>query len=297
MDLGRLPRLPARTVQVVDSRCALGESPLWLPGTAELRWVDAVRGELHTLGPGGHQRRPVVTGVLSAIAADTGGGLVLTADRRVLRTAGPGGPATELARIPDQPPGIRFNDAKAGPDGRLWAGTVCPGQPNTAALWSIGPTGDTVRHWSGISHGNGITWNPSGDTMFFVDSGERTVSRAAFSSDGGVGAGEVIARIPDGIPDGLTVDAQADLWLAVWGGGCLVRLRADGTPVGRVDLPDRNVTSCAFAGPDLGLLAVTTAADDVDPAGGGGSVYLLDVGRHGVPGHLFGATAERSGEQ
>ncbi|GII63863.1 hypothetical protein Skr01_39480 [Sphaerisporangium krabiense] len=295
MDLGRLPRLPARTVQVVDSRCALGESPLWLPAAAELRWVDAVRGELHALGPGGHERRPVVTGVLSAVAADTGGGLVLTADRRVLRTAGPDGPATVLARIPDQPPGIRFNDAKAGPDGRLWAGTVHPGRPGAAALWSIGPTGETVRHWSGIGHGNGIAWSPSGDTMFFVDSGERTVSRAAFSP--ALGAREVIARIPGGIPDGLTVDAQADLWLAVWGGGCLVRLRADGTPVGRVDLPDRNVTSCAFAGRDLGLLAVTTAEDDAGPAGGGGSVYLLDVGRRGVPGYLFGATAERSGGQ
>ncbi|WP_326636044.1 SMP-30/gluconolactonase/LRE family protein [Streptosporangium sp. NBC_01755] len=297
MNLGRLPRLPARTVQVVDSRCALAESPLWMPDTAELRWVDAVRGELHTLRPGGHEHRPVAAGVVSAVAAETGGGLVLTVDRQVLRRAdGPGGPATVLARIPDRPAGIRFNDAKAGPDGRLWAGTVCPGQPGAAALWSIDPTGETVRHWTGISHGNGIAWSPSGDTMFFVDSGEGTVSRAAFSHSGGVGAREVIARISNGIPDGLTVDAQADLWLAVWGAGCLVRLRADGTPVGRVDLPDRNVTSCAFAGRDLDLLAVTTAADDVDPAGGGGSVYLLDVGRCGIAGYLFGTTAGRSGD-
>ncbi|MFG1878689.1 SMP-30/gluconolactonase/LRE family protein [Sphaerisporangium sp. NPDC049003] len=298
MELDRLPRLPARTVRVVDSRCELAESPLWMSEAAGLRWVDAVRGELHALRPGGHERWPVAAGVVSAVAAETDGGLVLTVDDQVLRRAdGPGVPSTVLARLPGRPPGERFNDAKAGPDGRLWAGTVCPDLPGAGALWSVDPTGELFPHWTGISHGNGIAWSPRGDLLFFVDSGDGTVSRAAFDRDGGVGAPEVIARVPraDGIPDGLAVDARADLWLAVWGAGCLVRLRADGTPTGRVELPDRNVTSCAFAGRGLDLLAVTTAADDAGPSRGG-SVYLLDVGRRGVAGYLFGAVEKRSGD-
>ncbi|MBO4205546.1 SMP-30/gluconolactonase/LRE family protein, partial [Micromonospora echinofusca] len=173
-----------------------------------------------------------------------------------------------------------------GPDGRLWAGTVHRTRPGTAALWSLDTTGQLTRHWTGLTHGNGIAFSPTGDTMYVVDSGPGVLLCAHVDPVTGPDRPRVLARLDraDGIPDGLCVDADGDLWLAVWGAGCLLRLRPDGTPVGRVDLPERNVTSGAFVGP---LLAVTTAADDVDPTGPGGSVHLLDVGRRGLPVHSY----------
>jgi sugar lactone lactonase YvrE len=91
-------------------------------------------------------------------------------------------------------------------------------------------------------------------------------------------------READGIPDGLAVDSTGDLWLAVWGGHCVLHLDASGTPIDRIALPERNVTSCAFVSAGLDALAVTTAAD---PGGPGGAVHLLDVGRTGLPGYAF----------
>ncbi|MFY1631765.1 SMP-30/gluconolactonase/LRE family protein [Solwaraspora sp. WMMB335] len=323
--LDRVERLPAPLVRTVDARCALAESPLWLPGSG-LVWVDADRDEVQALaGPGGptaswpatttraagaatwpvgatHRRvAPALAGggPLSAVNATGDGALLLTAGRRVwraARTATGTGPPRLLAELAPDPPGVRCNDARVGPDGRLWIGTVSPGRSGGGALWSMDGDGRLRRHWGGISHGNGIGWSPCGDTVFVVDSGAGTLSRAAFDRAAGPGDPTVILRIDPsvGIPDGLAVAADGTLWLAVWGGNCLLRLAPDGTVTGRVELSERNVTSCAFAGAQLTLLAVTTAADDVDPGGPGGGVHLLDVGGRGRPTDRLG-TADPTG--
>jgi sugar lactone lactonase YvrE len=108
--------------------------------------------------------------------------------------------------------------------------------------------------------------------------------------EGAQGPAQTVLSLADdvGLPDGLAIDAEGCLWLAIWGAGCILRVRTDGTPLQRLDLAEPNVTSCAFAGPALGQLAVTTAAD---VAGGrpGGHVHLVDVGVPGCPRHRFGA--------
>ncbi|MEV0568733.1 SMP-30/gluconolactonase/LRE family protein [Dactylosporangium sp. NPDC050588] len=284
--LHALPSYRPAADETLDTRCVLGESPLTMPGTGTLHWVDAGRGVLHTYRAGVRSEVRVTGGVLAAVVAGADGEPVLVVDRQIRLASG-----RIVAELPDDPAGVRCNDAKAGPDGRLWTGTVVPDTPGGGALWSVDAAGTTVRHWDGVSHGNGIAWDPLGETLYVVDSGPGTLSRAPFR-DGDPGPPEVILTIPraQGIPDGLTVDAGGDLWLAVWGGHCVLRLRPDGTPAGRIDLPERNVTSCAF---HAGRLAVTTAADDVDPTAPGGAVHLLDLGRQGPPGHHFGERSAR----
>jgi len=275
-------------VRTVDAACGIAESPLWLGPGRGLRWVDAARGDVHALVDGRHGSWPVAGATVSAVAAGTGGDLLLAAGRELWRV--PDGPfpgtPTVVAHVPAATPGTRLNDAKVGPDGRLWAGTLNRERPAAEALWSIGRDGDVRRHWTGVTQSNGIAWSPGGETIYFVDSGAGTLSRGAFGDP--LGEVEVILRLDratEGVPDGLTVDATGDLWLAVWGGHGLLHLDAGGTRLATVDLPERYVTSCAFAGDRLDLLAVTTAADGEGP---GGAVHLLDVGRTGLPGHVFG---------
>lgn len=292
MDLASLPRLDAPVIREIECRAALAESPLWLPGPGLLLWVDALAGTLYVLddssGPW-RVHRLAEGDAASAVAADTQGGILLTAGTQVTRLD-----LEEITRptlhatLPADPPGVRFNDAKVGPDGRLWAGTVRPGTDAGGALWTIDADGRAERHLTGVTHGNGLAWNPAGNRLYFVDSGPRTLTRFGYDTDLGLtGPGQTLLRLPPeaGVPDGLATDAEGGLWLAVWGAGRVLRLTPDGEPIARIDLPARHVTSCAFTGARRDLLAVTTAADDDRP---GGSVHLLDVGVTGMPVPAFG---------
>jgi sugar lactone lactonase YvrE len=284
-----VPSRPVATIEVVDAGCDLAESPLWLGPQRGIRWVDAGNGDLHALRDGRHESWSVTDSLVSAVAEGAGGDLILAVGREFwLVPDGPfAGTATVVAEVPASTPGAVLNDAKVGPDGRLWAGTVDRSQPAVSALWSFGSGGDVRRHWTGVTHGNGLAWNPSGSLFYFVDSGAGTLSCGAFDPSTGPGTPTVLLaldRETEGIPDGLAVDSTGDLWLAIWGGHCVLHLDASGTPIDRIALSERNVTSCAFVSAGLDALAVTTAAD---PGGPGGAVHLLDVGRTGLPGYAF----------
>jgi sugar lactone lactonase YvrE len=273
---------------VIASGFTLAECPVWVPEAQRLLWVDAGASRLHVRDPAGLRSVPIAGDLLSAVAVDEDGRLVVVVDRQVRRQVGGSVDAPEfalLATLPEDPPGVQANDAQPGPDGRLWIGTVARGRRGAAALWSVDPAGRVERHLEGVTHGNGLAWSADGRTLWFADSGERTVTRYEVR-DGGLGPGRTVLHLErgEGIPDGLAVDADDTLWLGVWDGGCLLHLDGEGEPLGRVELAERNVTSCAFAGSALDLLAVTTAQDDVHP----GAVHLLDVGAVGRPGQRMG---------
>lgn len=271
---------------VIASGFTLAECPVWVPEAQRLLWVDAGASRLHVSDAAGLRSVPIAGDLVSAVAVDADGGLVVVVDRQVRRQVGGTLDAPEfavLATLPDDPPGVQANDAQPGPDGRLWVGTVVRGQRGAAALWSVDQAGGVARHLEGVTHGNGLAWSADGRSLWFADSGERTVTRYEVRGDG-LGAGRAVLRLDEGIPDGLAVDADDTLWLGVWDGGCLLHLGGEGEPLGRVELAERNVTSCAFAGPALDLLAVTTAEDDVRP----GAVHLLDVGAVGRPARRMG---------
>jgi sugar lactone lactonase YvrE len=190
-----------------------------------------------------------------------------------------------VAEIPDVPAGVEINDAKGGPDGRLWLATVTRGARGGGALWTYSDVEGLVLRHAGISHGNGMGWGAQARWIVFVDSAEGSVSRAVFDrTTGSIGAVDQTFRLPreSGLPDGLAVDADDCLWLAVWGGHGLLRLSPELNVLGIVPMMERNVTSCAFMGPELATLAVTTAEDDVDPEAPGGDLHLLDVGVRGA---------------
>lgn len=282
------PELSGRSLVQIPAACGLAESPTWraqAPGS--LLWVDCDTEVLHRLVEGAHEHQAILAeGPLTAVCNRTDGGLVLLSGRQLLALDDFSDEPVLVAEIPNTPPGVRFNDGKPAPDGRLWAGTVCRGVAGGGSWWTFHPDEGLVRRIDDVSHANGIGWSGDGTRMYFVDSGARTLSRAAVAP--GTGLPETLEVLCEfapewGIPDGLAVDEQDHLWLAMWGGFGVLRIDPDGSVVGRLPIKERNVTSCAFIGPDLRTLAVTTAADEVDPSAAGGDVHLIEVGVGGIP--------------
>jgi sugar lactone lactonase YvrE len=193
---------------------------------------------------------------------------------------------------------VRFNDGKPDPWGNFCAGTMAwdeTGHP-PGSLYRLSPDGTVTELFGGVGLSNGLDWTDDRRLFYYADSNSGRVD--LFDSDPDTGA--LAARRPfvsvpqaDGIPDGLTLDAEGCVWLAVWDSGELRRY----TPAGRLDtvvrLPARQVTSAAFGGSDLGTLYITTARTGLSPADRAGQPHAGDIfactpGVTGRPPFLFG---------
>lgn len=197
------------------------------------------------------------------------------------------GAVSEPSPGPVLTPGHRLNDGKSDRAGRLWFGSIREDAAEaTAALYRCdGRTIDVVR--AGITASNGLGWSPEGDRMYYADSPTHAI--VAFDADptsGAISAPADFAVDPSSwTPDGLTVDSEGFVWSAKWDGGRVVWYAPDGTPVLTMELPVRRPTSCMFVGPNLDLLAVTSARSEDDDHEGrrlAGSVFLVSTDVQGV---------------
>jgi sugar lactone lactonase YvrE len=231
-----------------------------------------------------------VPGTVGAIAPVQGDdGWLLCAGRGFAHLSLDGSlrPVGEIA-----PAGTRMNDAACDPQGRLWAGTMADDhRVGGGALYRLDWAGRTELMLDGLTISNGLGWSPDGKTMYLVDSGPRVIH--AFAFDGGRGTiseEHVLVALDEeaGAPDGMTVDAAGDLWVAVYDGGRVDRYSREGLLRQVLRVPAAQTTSCAFAGPGLHRLFVTTATegwlDDqrlAEP--GAGVVYRFDTDATGRP--------------
>ncbi|MFB7325301.1 SMP-30/gluconolactonase/LRE family protein [Streptomyces sp. NPDC056190] len=265
----------------VHARAELGEGPTWDPETGRLIWVDILSSRVHGYDPSSGRRTVRTTGQhVGAAKPRTGGGLVLNL-RDGVGLMDPDGTFRWLHR--DPVPGRRGNDAAVAPDGSLWAGTMrydeTPGGGTLSRLTGDG-TAEVVLPAVTVSNGTG--WSPDGRLMYYVDSPTRRVD--VFDFDGRRITGRrPLAQVEEGagFPDGLTVDADGCVWVALWDGAAIRRY----TPAGTLDrvlaLPVSRPTACAFAGPGLTDLYVTTARTGLAaPHPLAGSLLVVpDVGR------------------
>jgi sugar lactone lactonase YvrE len=189
---------------------------------------------------------------------------------------------------PDLAAELRLNDGKTDRRGRLWFGSIREdGRAPTAALYRCDERGLTVVV-EGVTASNGIGWSPAGDRMYYVDSPTHTIMAYDFdAATGDVSTPTVFATDPhEYTPDGLAVDSEGFVWSAKWDGGRIVRYAPDGQSVLTLTFPVRRITSCMFAGPNLDVLAVTSARSRDDDAHGrdlAGSVFLVPVTVAGLP--------------
>ena len=168
------------------------------------------------------------------------------------------------------PANVRFNDGACDPAGRFWAGTAATdGRSGTASLYRLDPDGSVTEVFGGVTESNGLGWSPDAATFYYTDSGEEQSRVRAFGFD--LRSGELaderdlIQFAPeDGIADGLVVDAQGCLWIAMWDGGCVRRYSAEGEPLGLYPVPVSRPTCPGFGGRGLDELYLTTAWEGLD---------------------------------
>lgn len=251
---------------VLDACADVGEGATWDPGRQELLWVDIPRGAIHRYDPVADTDRVRAVGqAVGAVAVRERGGLVAAAHAgfAVLDEDG----FRIVAEVETDRPANRMNDGRVDRGGRFWAGTMALDMaPGAGALYRLDRDHGVQTILTGLSVPNGIDWSDDEMTMYLVDSGTRRVDAFAYEPATGAIAGRTaLAEIDpdDGMPDGMTLDAQGFLWVAVWGGWAVRRYSPNGTLDAVLHLPASQVTSCAFGGPDLGDLYVTTASADL----------------------------------
>ena len=281
-------------IACTDEQAQLGEGVRWDARRSELLRVDIVRGTVFRDGcsSGGglaavqRYELPWPVGMIAPIDGDDG--WLLGAGRGFVHLA-PDGRHRTITEVSG--PGTRMNDGAADPQGRFWGGSLADDHhAGGGAFYRLDRTGHAEQVLDGLTIPNGVGWSPDGRTMYLVDSGPRVVHAFAFDGDRGTIADErVLLTVPEdvGAPDGLTVDAAGDLWIAIYGAGQVRRYSPDGELRETLDVPAAQTTCCAFGGPGLHTLYVTTATENwtdeqraAEPAAG--LVYRLETGATGV---------------
>ncbi|UYZ64072.1 SMP-30/gluconolactonase/LRE family protein [Hymenobacter weizhouensis] len=299
-------QLQAPAVRVaLPAQAQLGEGALWNPLDQRLYWVDIEGQLLHIFDPATGQGRSLPTGARIGTVVPTGQAeeVLVALQTGLHRLNTTTGQLTLLVNpLPDS--SLRFNDGKCDPAGRLWVGTLdMQGHPRRAALYRYSPDGHLQTMLTQVSISNGLAWALDQRTMYYVDTPTRTVQ--AFDYDPATGAitgGRVVIRIPEGhgYPDGITLDAEGQLWIALWGGGRVVRYNpTTGQLLATIAVPAPHTSSCAFGGPGLQTLFITSARQDLSPEQLqeyplSGNVFAVEPGVAGLPAALFGqASAAR----
>jgi sugar lactone lactonase YvrE len=254
---------------VLDARADLGEGPAWDSRTCLLYWVDIRAGHLHIFDPANGSDRSINTGEsLGCAAPRLGGGLVLglRSGFATMDSSFVSGEAGLKALVNPEPhlPGNRFNDGKCDPAGRFLAGSMDNKEVEASgSLYSLSPDGSVKTLLAGTRISNGLAWSPDYHTFYFIDTPTRTVMAYDYDLPSGMIANPrpAISVPPElGWPDGMTSDTLGMLWVALWGGAKLTRWDPHtGQLMAEIPLPAWNVSSCAFGGPDLTDLYITSA--------------------------------------
>ena len=294
---GPVSARPPLSVDVaVHADALLGEGPRWDAAARRLLWVDIEAGVLHLFDPASGHDRAIPLGSRVGVGVPTSSGRVLVAlaDRLAVVNLGDESVRT-VAPVPHGD-GMRLNDGACDPAGRFWVGsTALDFAPGAGALYRYSPGGALERVLDAVTLSNGIGWAPDGRLMYFIDSLTYRVDVFDFDVASGALSGRrcfVSAQRSDGIPDGLAVDEEGGVWVALWGGGAVRRYDADGTLDVVVHVPADNVTACCFGGGDGHSLFITSASMDLSAEQRrnqplAGSVFVTDAGIAGPPAQQF----------
>jgi sugar lactone lactonase YvrE len=304
---------------IFDSQDYLGESPVWDATERRLLWSDNVQAVVHEARLDGagvwrQTRRWEIGRSLSALIPRVGGGLLIASGTELF-LFDEDGKLTPFASVDGRGAEVRLNDGKCDSRGRLWTGTLDnditvagrPVTPGRCALYRIDPNGSVEIVLDGLTLSNGLDWSPDARIFYHVDTVARRIDAFDFDMDAGAIANRrtlVQLTAEDGHPDGLCVDAEGCLWVAVVGRNEVWRYAANGERLGRVRVA-WPATSCAFGGPDGSDLFITSARAQPPEGGfthgvelreaigagitrGAGGLYRVRPGVGGPPARPFG---------
>lgn len=259
--------------RITPTLCEHAEGPYWSDTWGGLRWVDMLAGDMMLLGEGGRARRlPTPSPVVACVRPASSGGAVLALEKG-FALEDPDGSITALPPLWEEP--VRMNEGAIAPDGSFLCGSMAYDQsPGAAAMWRLEPDGTTTRLFGDLTISNGLAFSADGTRAFYIDTPTGRVDVLDWSDADGLVERRPFADLSDqdGHPDGLCLDVEGNVWVAMHSGSQVLGLGPDGAVVQRIGVGARQVTACAFGGADRGTLFITTSRENLpdgeDPAAG-----------------------------
>ena len=281
---------------ITSTRATLGEGAIWYGD--KLYWVDITEKRVYIYDPKANSERVIqLDSMVGTVVPRQGGGLAVAIQTGFALLDPDTGKVTPIVDPEADKPHTRFNDGKCDPKGRFWAGTMALSEgPRQGALYVLDGKGNVRKMVDGVSISNGICWSHDAKTMYYIDTPTYQVVAYDYDNEtGDISNPRTVIEFDrdEGAPDGMTIDERGYLWIAMWGGYSVVCHDPNtGKRHAKVDVPARNVTSCAFGGDDLSDLYITSARQGNTPeqlkdqpyAGG---LFRVKVGVRGVPAFAF----------
>jgi len=279
-----------------DAGAQLGEGALWHAATRSVYFVDIKGRRIHRCAPDGSDRRSWdAPGQPGFVVPDADGDLVCALEDGLYGFNPASGAFTVLKKVEDDVPGNRFNDGYVDAGGNLWFGSMDDGQAQpSGALYRLGRDGVLARADDSYIITNGPAISPDGRTLYHTDTPLRRIYAFDLREDGRLADKRVFLQLPEGSrPDGMAVDCDGHLWIALFGAGRIERYTAAGVLVGTVKFPCTNITKLAFGGDDLRTAYVTTAWKGLSEEQRraqplAGALFAFRVDTPGLPHYLFG---------
>jgi sugar lactone lactonase YvrE len=278
---------------VLDAKASLGECPVWSVDEQVLYWVDINAPSLNRFDPltGGNETWPMPQSI-GCVALRAGGGFVAAMRDGIWLIDAGGKPQRRIAEAPYDPASHRFNDGRADAHGRLWAGSMNERRDAySGQLYRLDLDLTLTAMIPEIMISNGLAWSPDRRTMYHADTVKRAITAWDFDdATGAISNGRVMAQFTEerDRPDGAAVDREGCYWSAFYSGGKVVRLSASGERLSEYPLPAMCPTMCAFGGPDLKTLYVTSArqrreTDELARLPHSGGIFAMRVDVPGLP--------------
>jgi sugar lactone lactonase YvrE len=275
--------------QITDPVAFHGEGPVWYRAWGGLRWVDMLAGDVLSLSEDGTITRRHVANVAAAIRPRRQGGAVLGVERGfALET--PDGAVTQLAElwIDDN---LRMNEGGCDPDGRFYCGSMAyDKRPGAGSLYRLDPDGSVQVVLSDVTVSNGLEWSPDGSLTYYNDTDTHRTDVFDYAFESGLTGRRPFVEMPDGSrPDGLTVDSEGGVWVALSNTRAVHRYTPRGVLDEVIQVSAGKATACTFGGPNLDQLFITSSREGMEPGVDplAGSLFRSHVGIRGIPAREF----------
>jgi sugar lactone lactonase YvrE len=281
---------------VLDVKAQLGEGPIWDTARKRLIFVDIMRGEVHEFDPvTGTDRAIHLPEPVGSVVPSRRGDWIVATQTGFARLDPKSGAVHRIVSVEADMPDTRMNDGAIDPRGRFWAGTMSMTGRRHGSLYRLDEDGRVARMLTGVTVSNGIGWSPDGSLMYYVDTQTGRIDIFDFDEAWGtIMNRRTFATVSHlaGHPDGLVVDAEGGIWIALWAGGAIHHYTPDGKLEQKIKLPVTHPTKCAFGGADWGDLYITSAWIELTPAERekqplAGGLFACRPGVKGQPTRVF----------
>ncbi len=295
--------IPPQVVIEYKASSQLGEGAFWNHKTQELYWVDILEKKLYIYNPSTRLNTSFeMPSRIGTVVPQTDSTAVVALEDGIYIQNTKNGSLIRLSNVEANVPENRFNDGKCDPNGNLWVGSMHLAEKEPLAkLYKIAPNGTATAMLDNITISNGIVWTKDAKTMYYIDTPTANIRAFDFDVETSTISNERVAvEVPTalGYPDGMAIDENDNLWVGMWNGNAVVCFDPkSGKMINRIEVPAHNVTSCAFGGPNLDILYVTSATVDMTEEEKAqfplaGSVFKVIPGVKGVPSPFFGTVEE-----